>query len=139
MTRPAGFATAASAARAFDILTCKRALEKSRSVAAVLGSAQVRPSVKAATKRRCESWPGFAWRRCSHLRTGVWCRLGDSPCAGLQALGTNHPTAEYTNEALLTLLHTHSRDDVIYALKQCAKRGFPMEPRWVWHGCTYCA
>ncbi|GAB4818237.1 hypothetical protein N2152v2_005283 [Parachlorella kessleri] len=79
-----GFATAASAARAFDILTCKRALEKSRSVAAVLGSAQT--------------------------------------------LGTNHPTVEYTNEALLTLLHTHSRDDVIYALKQCAKRGFGMEP-----------
>ncbi len=47
-------------------------------------------------------------------------------------MGTNHPTVEYTNEALLTLLHTHSRDDVIYALKQCAKRGFGMEPRWVW-------
>lgn len=27
------------------------------------------------------------------------------------------------------MLHTNSRDDVIYALKQCAKRGYSLEPR----------
>lgn len=45
-----------------------------------------------------------------------------------QALGTNHPSTDYTNEPLLTLLHTTTRDDVIYALKQCAKRGHSLEP-----------
>ena len=46
----------------------------------------------------------------------------------VQALGTNHPATDYTNEPLLTLLYNTTRDDVIYALKQCAKRGHSLEP-----------
>lgn len=49
----------------------------------------------------------------------------------LQSLGTNHPSLDYANEQLLSLLHSQTRDDVIYALKQCAKRGYSLEPRYV--------
>ncbi|KAL6778709.1 hypothetical protein ACKKBF_B04960 [Auxenochlorella protothecoides x Auxenochlorella symbiontica] len=75
-----GFGSAGAAACAFDILTCKRALEKGRTVAGVLGSAV--------------------------------------------SLATNHPSTNYQNDELLTLLSSITRDDVIYGLKICAKKGY---------------
>ncbi|KFM22580.1 hypothetical protein F751_4224 [Auxenochlorella protothecoides] len=75
-----GFGSAGAAACAFDILTCKRALEKGRTVAGVLGSAV--------------------------------------------SLATNHPSTNYQNDELLTLLSNITRDDVIYGLKICAKKGY---------------
>ncbi len=41
-----GFSSLDAAARAFDILTCKRALEKGRTVAGILAAVQVRPLAK---------------------------------------------------------------------------------------------
>ncbi|PSC76919.1 DNA topoisomerase III (plasmid), partial [Micractinium conductrix] len=79
-----GFASLEAAARAFDLLTIKRALEKGRSVQGVLNAGS--------------------------------------------ALGTNHPAADYANSDLLRYLASSTRDDCIYGLKQCAKKGHALQP-----------
>ncbi len=42
----------------------------------------------------------------------------------VQSLATNHPSTNYQNDELLTLLSSITRDDVIYGLKICAKKGY---------------
>eukprot|EP00887_Chlorella_sp_A99_P003669 scaffold7.g3669.t1 len=79
-----GFTSLEAAARAFDVLTCKRALEKGRSPATLL--------------------------------------------AASNGLGTNLPVADYQQQPLLDLLATTTRDDLVYGLKQCAKKGFVLAP-----------
>jgi hypothetical protein len=48
------------------------------------------------------------------------------PSPLLQTLGTNHPASDYKDEPLLEFLGATSRDDVIYGLKACAKKGLPL-------------
>ena len=79
-----GFTTLEAAARAFDVLTCKRALEKGRPPAALLSVAQ--------------------------------------------GLGTNLPSSDYQRGDLLGMLAATSRDDLVYGLKACAKKGFALAP-----------
>lgn len=45
-----------------------------------------------------------------------------------QTLGTNHPAADYADRELLGFLESASRDDCIYGLKQCAKKGHTLAP-----------
>lgn len=45
-----------------------------------------------------------------------------------QGLGTNLPADDYRQEGLLQLLCACTRDDLVYGLKHCAKRGFALEP-----------
>ena len=55
------------------------------------------------------------------------------PPPRLQGLGTNHPASDYHNRPLLVFLEGASRDDCIYGLKQCAKKGHTLQPgcaRW---------
>lgn len=70
-----GFSSAQAAARAFDLLTCKRALEKSHSVQSVLGCTQVSqrpqgasaaPSPTAKPLQESHS-SGSLWRRAAGL------------------------------------------------------------------------
>lgn len=127
-----GFAAAEAAARAFDLLTCKRALEKGRGAAGLLAAS---PQV------RCARWPRCIVRRMPcpcparpsqpRTRPAPRTRL---PCPApghapqTQALGTNHPAGDYQDVPLLAYLAETSRDDLIYGLKQCAKRGHSLEP-----------
>jgi hypothetical protein len=56
-----------------------------------------------------------------------------TPPPRLQGLGTNHPASDYHNRPLLVFLEGASRDDCIYGLKQCAKKGHTLQPgcaRW---------
>jgi hypothetical protein len=77
-----GYASSLAASRAFDILTCRRALEKGRNLSEIVESGQ--------------------------------------------SLGTNHPLADYDSPELVALLGSVSRDDLIYGLKQVAKRNLAM-------------
>lgn len=77
-----GYPSSLAASRAFDILTCRRALEKGRNLSEIVESGQ--------------------------------------------SLGTNHPLADYDSPELVALLGSVSRDDLIYGLKQVAKRNFAM-------------
>ncbi|KDD72473.1 hypothetical protein H632_c3299p0, partial [Helicosporidium sp. ATCC 50920] len=79
-----GFHSAEAAARAFDLLTCKRFLERGRGVAAAISA--------------------------------------------LGALGINLAPEEYASESLQHLLASCSRDDLVYALKACAKKGCALSP-----------
>jgi hypothetical protein len=62
------------------------------------------------------------------------------PCSApacLQGLGTNHPASDYHDRPLLVFLEGASRDDCIYGLKQCAKKGHTLQPGCArWHACT---
>lgn len=132
-----GFCSAEAAASAFDILTCKRALEKGRSVAAVLGSSVVRDwwrlvmagSAGAGVDAALAATMATA-QECVHRHlqpTACAAVMTDSLSALVsQNLGTNHPASNYHNEELLSFLAGVSRDDVIYGLKACAKKGYAL-------------
>ena len=50
------------------------------------------------------------------------------PPALPQTLGTNLPAADYADRELLSFLESTTRDDCIYGLKQCAKKGHTLAP-----------
>lgn len=81
-----GFGDVESAARAFDILVIRRALEKDKPIDAT--------------------------------------SLG-----GENALGNNFSLSEYQIPSLLEVLQSITRDDLIYGLKQAAKKGLSLHPR----------
>ena len=72
----------------------------------------------------------------SYYRERTWSRRGRAQrattssaasCPLPQALGTNHPLSDYQREDLVMLLAGTTRDDLIYGLKQCAKRGHALD------------
>lgn len=78
-----GFLNPVAASRAFDILTCRRLVEKGKPLAVVIEAGQV-------------------------------------PI-------TNFPLSEYAEPKFEYLITSASRDDIIYGLKQAAKRNLPMD------------
>lgn len=139
-----GFSSLEAAARAFDILTCKRALEKGRTVAGIISAGQVCRCVDPLppdprTAERMDSLRGARLRRLppqlGSLRSTRQPSRVHQPSLALaarspttQSLGTNHPASDYANRELLAFLESASRDDCIYGLKQCAKKGHALAP-----------